>query len=275
MKNREVYVKDPAKNRLLNNGVASVTDAVSLEERRTLRFELETFVCDGEYARGLERIVRAFLDNLNQSEQPGVWVSGFFGSGKSHLVKMLRALWVDFVFPEDKATARGLVKVPRSIADLLKELDSAQRREGGIHAASGTLGGGVGDSVRLALLGIVFRSVGLSEQYPLARFELWLRELGYYEAVRASVEAAGKDWHAELRSLYASPLLAKALLDVYPDLAASPMDARKLLREQFPNVQDVSNQQMVDAIRDALSRNGKFPLTLIGLDEVQQFLKCQ
>ena len=58
MKNREVYVKDPAQNRLLNNGVASVTDAATAEERRTLRFELETFVCDGEYERGLERILR-------------------------------------------------------------------------------------------------------------------------------------------------------------------------------------------------------------------------
>lgn len=272
MKNREVYVKDPAQNRLLNNGVASVTDAVSAEERRTLRFELETFVCDGEYARGLERILRTFLDNLYQSEQPGVWVSGFFGSGKSHLVKMLRALWVDFTFPEDNATARGLVKVPPAIADLLKELDNAQRREGGIHAASGTLGAGVGDNVRLALLAIVFRSVGLSEQYPLARFELWLKELGYFDAVRGAVEAEGKEWHSELRSLYASPLIAKALLDVYPDLAPSPMEVRKLLREQFPNAQDVSNQQMVDAIRDALSRDGKFPITLVGLDEVQQYI---
>ena len=272
MKNREVYVKDPAKNRLLNNGVASVSDAVSSDELRTLRYELETFVCDGEYARGLERILRTYLDNLHQPYQPGIWISGFFGSGKSHLVKMLRALWIDFTFPEDSATARGLVKLPTAHADLLRELDNAQRREGGIHAASGTLGAGVGDNVRLALLSIVFRSVGLSEQYPLARFEMWLRELGYYEAVRGAVESEGKEWHSELRSLYASPLIAKSLLDVYPDLASSAMEVRKLLREQFPNVQDVSNQQMVDAIRDSLTKNGKFPLTLIGLDEVQQYI---
>ena len=119
---------------------------------------------------------------------------------------------------------------------------------------------------------IVFRSVGLSEQYPLARFELWLKELGYYEAVRGAVEAEGKEWQSELRNLYASPLIAKAVLDVYPDLAASPMEVRQLLRQQFPNVQDISNQQVVDAIRDALTTDGKFPLTLIGLDEVQQYI---
>jgi hypothetical protein len=275
MKNKQIFVKDPTENWLRNNGCATVSDAASLEERRTLRSELETFVCDGEYANGLERILRSFLDNLNgpgRTEQQGFWISGFFGSGKSHLLKMLHALWSDFSFPEDGATARGLVKVPPTVAELLVELDGAKRREGGIHAASGTLGAGAGDSVRLALLEIVFRSVGLSDQYPLARFELWLKELGYLEAVRGAVQAEGRDWHGELRSLYGSPLIAKALLDVYPDLAASPMEVRQLLREQFPNVQDVSNQQMVEAIRDALTKDGQFPLTLIGLDEIQQYI---
>ncbi len=272
MKNRDVYAKDPTQNRLPNNGVASVTDTYTEEERRTLRYELETFVCDGEYAKGLEQILRTFLDSLNQPEQPGVWVSGFFGSGKSHLVKMLRALWVNFTFSEDSATARGLVTLPLGISDLLKELDNAAKREGGLHAVSGTLGAGAGDNVRMSLLGIVFRSAGLSEQYPLARFELWLLEQGFYEAVKGAIEAQGKEWQRELRSLYVSPLIAKALLDVYPDFAGSTTEARKILKEQHPNIPDVSNQQMVDAVHDALTREGKFPLTLIALDEVQQYI---
>ncbi len=272
MKNREIYVKDPLQNRLLNNGVASVTDARSHDALRTLRYELETFVCEGEYAKGLERILHTFIENLDQPEQPGVWVSGFFGSGKSHLVKMLRALWVDLTFPDDNATARGLVKLPTSISDLLRELSTAGKRLGGLHAASGTLGAGIGDNVRLALLGIVFRSVGLSEQYPLARFEMWLKEHDFFDAVKSAVEAEGKEWHSELRHLYVSPLIAKALLAVYPDFAPSPMEARRLLKEQYPNVQDVTSQQMEDAVRDALTTDGKIPLTLIALDEVQQYI---
>jgi len=90
---------------------------------------------------------------------------------------------------------------------------------------------------------VLFRS----EEYPLARFVLWLREQGYLDGVRRGVEAAGKEWSSELRHLYVSPVLAKAVLDVYPDFAPSAMEARKQLKEQFPNVQDVSNQQMVDA----------------------------
>jgi chromosomal replication initiation ATPase DnaA len=90
MKNRDLYFRDPTAIELLNNGVSKVSEIANDERQiRTLRFELETFVCDGEYARGLERILKAYIDGLGREEQKAVWVSGFFGSGKSHLLKML------------------------------------------------------------------------------------------------------------------------------------------------------------------------------------------
>ena len=270
MKNREVYVKDPGQNRLLNDGVAEVTDGRSDAEMATLRYELETFVCDGEYAKGMRRILDTFLRNIDQPTQPGVWVSGFYGSGKSHLVKMLRALWIDLGF-SDGATARGLVDVPTDVGDQLKELSTVARRLGSLHAVSGDLRNGTG-VVRLDVLNLVFKSAGLPEQYPLARFVMWLRDEGYLDDVRARVEAAGKQWNKELRNLYVSPHVAQALLDVHPGFARSPDEVGLLLKEQFPKTDDVTTEQMTDAMRDALMVNGKLPLTLIALDEVQQYI---
>ena len=84
MINRELYFRDPTTIELLNNGVSKVSE-IGHDERqiKTLRFELETFVCDGVYARGLERVLKAYIDGLGWEEQKAVWVSGFFGSGKS------------------------------------------------------------------------------------------------------------------------------------------------------------------------------------------------
>ena len=63
MKNREVYRRDPDKIVLLNNGVAAMTDAETDDDRRTLRFELEHFVCEGQYRAGLVRILDAYMGN--------------------------------------------------------------------------------------------------------------------------------------------------------------------------------------------------------------------
>lgn len=272
MLNRDIYNKAPQENRLVNNGVAEVSEDHSEAAQAILRYELETFVCDGQYEKGLETILDKFLLNLDAgTEQPGVWISGFFGSGKSHLAKMLRTLWTDYQFP-DGATARSLAKLPTGVFEHLKELSVQGKRYGALHAAAGKLGAGAGDKVRLALLGIVFKSKGLPEQYNQAQFVLWMKRENLLPAVEAELQAAGRSLSQELPHMYVSSHLAKALLKVRPDLAHTEADARKLLKEQFPQVTDVTSDQMTSAIESALAEDGKFPLTLVVLDEVQQYI---
>ena len=272
MKNRDTYQRDPSNITLLNNGVATMTDALTDDERRTLRFELEHFVCEGEYQRGLVRILESYLTNQGQPEQPAAWVSGFFGSGKSHLAKMLRFLWTDYTFPEDGASSRGLARLPTDVQDLLKEITTLGKRAAGLHAAAGTLGAGAGDSVRLALLGVVLKSANLPESYPQARFCLWLKKNGIYEQVRDAVEAQGRGFRRELNDMYVSPLIAKGLLAADPNFADSEKDARAALRLQFPRPNDITTDEFVTALQDALAPDGEMPCTVIILDEVQQYI---
>jgi hypothetical protein len=271
MKNREIYQKDPTTRKLVNEGVASVNDETTSHALAVLRYELETFVCDGQYEKGMSHILETYLKNIDQAQQPAVWVSGFYGSGKSHLVKMLRALWVDAGF-EDGATARGIAKLPQGVSEHLKELSVQAKRHGGLHAASGTLGSGASGSVRLALLRILFKSAGLPEQYPVARFVMWLKHEGIYDQVRQSVESNGYDWQEELDNFYVAEGLHEALVQAKPALFTSPASCVETLNNLYPFVQDISSDDMLKAIRQALTTDGKFPLTLIVLDEVQQFI---
>lgn len=272
MLNRDIYNTAPKENRLVNNGVAEVSEDHSEAAQAILRYELETFVCDGQYEKGLETILDKFLLNLDAgSEQPGVWISGFYGSGKSHLAKMLRTLWTDYQFT-DGATARSLATLPTGVFEHLKELSTQGKRHGSLHAAAGKLGAGAGDKVRLALLGIVFKSKGLPEQYNQAQFVLWMQREDILSTVQEELKAAGRSLPQELPHMYVSSHLAKALLKARPDLAHTEVDARKLLKEQFPQVTDISSDQMTTAIEAALAEDGKFPLTLVVLDEVQQYI---
>ena len=272
MKNKELFQRDPTTSKLLNDGVAAVKDAVTEQERETLRYELSHFVCEGQYKDGIVRILESYISNINSATQLAAWISGFYGSGKSHLEKMLRHLWVDTKFPETGETARGLAHLPAEVKELLKELDTLGKRYGGLHAAVGALPAGGGLNVRLAVLAIVFESKGLPESLPQALLCLWLKKTGIFDKVKSKVEAAGKDFYKELNDLYVSPVIAKALLAADDDFATDEKKAKEALRAQFPRRDTVTDEEFIRLMREVLEENGKLPCTVIVLDEMQLYI---
>ena len=275
MKIHEALDRDPRTARLANGGQARIAENVDEPAMTELRAELETFVCDGQFGDALQRILDRYLASLGTPKQESAWVSGFFGSGKSHLLKMLTHLWVNTGFP-DGATARGLVRggLPDEVRAQLRELDIHAHRAGRSPvSAAGTMLGGSVDHVRHTVLSILLRARGWPTQYPQARFCFWLRERELLDGVRAAVEAEGKDWLSELHNLYVSPVIAKGLIAADASFAADVRSARQLLTQQFPPLKtDISTEQFIEAARQALSANGELPHTILVLDEVQQYI---
>jgi type II secretory pathway predicted ATPase ExeA len=277
MKIKDTLLRDPSLS-LANQGQARIATVIDDKAMAALRYELSTFVCEGEYREGLSRLVTSYLTNLGKSDasQKALWVSGFYGSGKSHLLKMFAHLWQDTVF-SDGATARSLVHdLPEEVSESLKELDVASRRSGGRMAASGTLLSGTTDNVRLTILSIILRAAGLPEQYAQARFCLWLRDQGKLDPVRKAVESEGKNFERELNNLFVSGSIAKAVIAAMPGFAATEADARQLFKAQFPLPQgDITTAEFIRVAKEALhhhSGNGKLPCTLLILDEAQQYI---
>ena len=273
--NRDVLALDPTEFDIPNLGVAKVGTPESAEEWKTLEWELKSFVCEGEYERGLERILDQFLSHLHQPQQPAVWISGFYGSGKSHMMRVLEYLWRDYELPSG-TSARELATLPATIQQSLKELSTAGKRVGGLWSAGGTLGAAASGSMRLAFLEIVFRSAGLPEQYALAKLVIFLKRKGMYDTVISSLEAAGADVDFVLKNLYVDPQLADALITAGASFGDSPSAVSSALQEQFPTRDDISQSEMLDTLEDVLrlqsSKDGQRPLTLIILDELQQYI---
>lgn len=70
----------------------AIEGVIKADDDASLRLEVEEYVLTNEVEKRLE----SFLDAYNNYEGAnGVWVSGFFGSGKSHLLKMLALLLED------------------------------------------------------------------------------------------------------------------------------------------------------------------------------------
>ena len=275
MKNRELFLNDPLSFSIPNDGVTTIGNPKTDKEWEVVRYELKSCVCEGEYQRGLVSILSNFVSNLDQPKQPAVWVSGFYGSGKSHLVRVLEYLWRDVEFP-DGVRARSLVNLPPEIKELLRELNTAGQRMGGLWSAAGTLSASAAGSVRLALLSIAFRSAGLPDDYAQAKFVLWLRQMGYYPQVKQYVETQGASLADELSNLYVSPLIADGLLLAYPGFADKASEARGLIKAQFPRKNDISDDEMLVTLENVLelqqSNAGRLPLTLLVFDELQQFI---
>ena len=97
-----------------------IDGVIKADDIRNLQIELDEYVVTREVAKGLNVFAEAYLHNPTAN---GVWISGFFGSGKSHLLKMLSLMLDSEKQVEDQRPAEILLpKVDDEIlrADLKK-----------------------------------------------------------------------------------------------------------------------------------------------------------
>src|SRR5688572_25036529 len=70
----------------------AIEEVIKLDQQEddTVRREIEEYVATDAIQRGYEQFLREYSDGLtNPDERIGVWISGFFGSGKSSFAKNL------------------------------------------------------------------------------------------------------------------------------------------------------------------------------------------
>jgi len=80
MKLHEIFAKP------IDRTIEGVIKADDLDQ---LKLEVEEYVITNEISKSLDKLFSAYNDYQGAN---GVWISGFFGSGKSHLLKMLALL---------------------------------------------------------------------------------------------------------------------------------------------------------------------------------------
>ena len=275
MKNKELFTLNPEQVNLKNEGVAKIRSLNENEDLSIVEYELKTFVCEGEYQEGLRKMLDTYLTYLQEgkTDLPAFWVSGFYGSGKSHLVKMASYLWNDFEFSNGK-TARNLKPLPQDVQDLFVEIDRKQKIQGKLSIA-GTLRDFPSKDIRYSFLQIFLSSLGLPQQYHHFKFLHWLKQENIYDGVLAILEAGGRNLKTEIERIFVSTSLAKAVLEMKPEMADSEAKLLELFRSQFARVETIGREDFVKTIREEilpLFYGDKIPCTIIILDEVQQFI---
>lgn len=87
-----------------------IEGVIKADDETSLYVELSEYVLTDEVAKRLEHFLDAYNDYHGAN---GVWISGFFGSGKSHLLKMLALLLENRVIDSSSALDIFLPKIPK------------------------------------------------------------------------------------------------------------------------------------------------------------------
>ncbi len=247
--------------------------------------ELDSLVVTPQWERFLRQALDAYTDAATRDDEDGIgiWISGFFGSGKSLLMKVLGVLLEGGVVDGLGVRRRFLARVPAASpdrADLERYLDVCERKiattivGGNLHAEQAT----GGDTLALIAFKLFAGAQGYTNSWPLAwAVEYYLDAQGRREDFRRRAEElAGQPWDELVAdTAFHTDSLYQAAADTMPahfrDIAAVERAVNAALAEG-----GVTSSMLIERLRAwcaARDRDGRRHKLLIQLDELGQWIR--
>ncbi len=246
--------------------------------------ELEEYVITKELDIHFRRFFNTFLTAIDRLGDPsilgavGVWISGFFGSGKSHFLKILCYLLGNRQVSRDGETWRAIDFFDGKIQDAMLAADIKRAVTGDVDAilfnidskadnASGR------DTLLRVFLKVFNEKLGYSGDHPhLADLERRLDTMGRLDAFQHAFRAAaGVDWIAERDgySFYADELVTAlaAALGKTPEGARSWLDKAEADFNALLTVENFTRW-----VLEYLDSRGPDHRLVFLVDEVGQFI---
>ncbi len=200
---------------------------VKVAETSMLAIDLQEYVLTSQlaadYGKVLERVIEAARPATVPADRVGVWVSGFFGSGKSHFAKLAGHLLADT--PTPAGTTRELfarhLRTDRPQDERVAELlQQAQAYRLGAHVVPFDIASsqGTDEHVGLIFLRAFYKSLDLSPILSFAVRELDLQKVGKYDALLETYEArTGIPWTEDRELVGSDTALAACLAELLPE----------------------------------------------------------
>src|SRR4051794_3081110 len=265
MRLNEIFAKDVQR---------PIEGVIKADDVAHLGTEVEEYVLTNEAAKGLELLLEAYTNYTNAN---GVWISGFFGSGKSHLLKMLAHLLGDVEGQDfDRAKVSESFRAKSSGAFLPALLTKAERVPAksllfNIDQKATLITKDQTDALLKVFVKVFDESRGYyGNQGHVARFERDLDNRGQYDAFKAAYERiSGRDWiQGREEGVLEEANVAKAYAEVSGQDDGSPTNILTKYRNEY----SVSIEDFADEVRAWLDRQEDgFRLNFF-VDEVGQFI---
>ncbi|NMG55067.1 BREX system P-loop protein BrxC [Aromatoleum aromaticum] len=249
-----------------------IEGVIKADDEASLRLEIEEYVLTNEVEKRLE----SFLDAYNNYEGAnGVWVSGFFGSGKSHLLKMLALLLenrqidgasaLDLFLPKcgDNEILRGDLK--RAVAIPSKSILFNIDQKADVISKTQL------DALLAVFVKVFDEMCGYyGKQGHIAQFERDLDSRGLYEQFKSAYETtAGRTWQkGREQALLEAKNIAKAYAEA---TGGDEMQASGIL-DKYRSQYRVSIEDFAEQVHAYIERQSPdFRLNFF-VDEVGQYI---
>ena len=247
----------------------------------TVYQELDEYVVTNELERHFRDFFQSYATDLSDpsiSNRVGVWISGFFGSGKSHFLKTLSYLLANRVVFDGQGNDRNAV----SFFDEDKVRDAFIRADIGkavsnhadvilFNIDSKASSNDDGNPILNVFLRVLNEHQGFSGDYPhLAHMERYLTQQGVYEVFKEAFErSSGTSWLSGRDGFQFQQDDVEAALS--ESLKLSPEAANKWF-EASEEAFSVSVEKFCHWVNEYLDTQGDQSRILFLVDEVGQFI---
>ncbi|MEH3038501.1 MAG: BREX system P-loop protein BrxC [Sphingomonas paucimobilis] len=247
----------------------SIDGVIKADDKASLLTELDEYVITNEIGARLEQ----FLDAYNNYDTAnGVWISGFFGSGKSHLLKMLALLLENDEVEGQRAIEffeRKLAGNPMLAGALRKAVSIPSRSVlFNIDQKADVISKTDVDALLAVFQKVFDEMCGYYGKLPhIAQFERDLDSRGKLEAFRAAfIRSSGKAWErGREQALMEGKHIAAAFAEVTGD------EVKDVLG-QYRKDTKVSIEDFANNVKSWIDAQGpKFRLNFF-VDEVGQYI---
>ncbi|WOQ18849.1 BREX system P-loop protein BrxC [Raineyella sp. W15-4] len=249
-----------------------IEGVIKADDAAHLGTEVDEYVLTNEAAKGLEILLEEYTSYTNAN---GVWISGFFGSGKSHMLKMLAHLLGDVEgqdYPRQAVSDSFRAKTPDAfLPGLLNKADRIPAKSllFNIDQKATLISKDQTDALLRVFVKVFDESRGYyGNQGHVARFERDLDSRGQYEQFKAAFgRIAGIPWtQGREQSALEGPSIDRAFAEVNGGTADG-------IIRQYSASYAVSIEDFADEVKAWLDQQGDptFRLNFF-VDEVGQFI---
>lgn len=261
---KKIYAKDIERE---------IQGVIKVDDESYISQELEEYVVTEELLKHFNSFFDAYKTGINtNTEKMGVWISGFFGSGKSHFLKIVSYLLENKVvngksavdYFDDKIEDKMLLadikragSIPTDV--ILFNIDSKTENSNGTK-----------DKILDVFEKVFNEKMGLSITPFVAEIERYIISLGKYEEFKKVFEEkANSSW---IDSRDGIQFVEDEFANAYAEVLGKSVEEARNIVERTEKNYTLSVEKFAERVRDYIKSKGNNHHVIFLVDEIGQYI---